>query len=99
MTSPDTTDTPGTADAPASPDNATARTVTDVFQPRNVLLIGMLGIGLAAASTTGPACSGDSSAPCARASSPPGTSNGSAGAAPGATAMSSTAPSGRRSSS
>ncbi|WP_327310863.1 hypothetical protein [Streptomyces sp. NBC_01243] len=39
-----TTDT-----APASPDNATARTVTDVFQPRNVLLIGMLGIGLAAA--------------------------------------------------
>ncbi|NEW75479.1 hypothetical protein [Streptomyces rhizosphaericus] len=28
---------------------ATARTVTDVLQPRNVLLIGMLGIGLAAA--------------------------------------------------
>ncbi len=27
----------------------TARTVTDVLQPRNVLLIGMLGIGLAAA--------------------------------------------------
>ncbi|MEV5197796.1 hypothetical protein [Streptomyces sp. NPDC053720] len=41
-----TTDTDTT---PASPDNATARTVTDVFQPRNVLLIGMLGIGLAAA--------------------------------------------------
>jgi hypothetical protein len=39
-----TTDT-----TPASPDNATARAVTDVFQPRNVLLIGMLGIGLAAA--------------------------------------------------
>ncbi|MFD7065790.1 hypothetical protein ACFV97_00970 [Streptomyces sp. NPDC059913] len=34
----DTTDTTGTA-----------RTVTDVFQPRNVLLVGMLGIGLAAA--------------------------------------------------
>ncbi|MFD8743499.1 hypothetical protein [Streptomyces sp. NPDC059616] len=49
MTSPDTTDIPGTDTAPASPDNATARTVTDVFQPRNVLLIGMLGIGLAAA--------------------------------------------------
>lgn len=28
---------------------ATARTVTDVLQPRNVLLAGMLGIGLAAA--------------------------------------------------
>ncbi|MEV0274847.1 hypothetical protein AB0I22_00460 [Streptomyces sp. NPDC050610] len=28
---------------------STARTVTDVLQPRNVLLIGMLGIGLAAA--------------------------------------------------
>ncbi|MCT2541784.1 MULTISPECIES: hypothetical protein [Streptomyces] len=41
MTTTDTT--------PASPDNTTARTVTDVFQPRNVLLIGMLGIGLAAA--------------------------------------------------
>ncbi|WP_329196914.1 hypothetical protein [Streptomyces sp. NBC_01435] len=55
MTSTDTpdttaaTDTTGTTDAPASPDHATARTVTDVFQPRNVLLIGMLGIGLAAA--------------------------------------------------
>ncbi|MEV6142300.1 hypothetical protein [Streptomyces sp. NPDC051992] len=46
---PDTPDTTGTTDAPASPDHATARTVTDVFQPRNVLLIGMLGIGLAAA--------------------------------------------------
>ncbi|MCX4846896.1 hypothetical protein [Streptomyces sp. NBC_00893] len=41
--------TTDTDTAPASPDNATARTVTDVFQPRNVLLIGMLGIGLAAA--------------------------------------------------
>lgn len=28
---------------------STARTVTDVLQPRNVLLVGMLGIGLAAA--------------------------------------------------
>ncbi|MFJ1712221.1 hypothetical protein [Streptomyces sp. NPDC088260] len=43
------TGTTSTTDAPASPDHATARTVTDVFQPRNVLLIGMLGIGLAAA--------------------------------------------------
>ncbi|MEE1773492.1 hypothetical protein PUR34_36340 [Streptomyces sp. JV185] len=43
MTSTDTTDTT------ASPDHATARTVTDVFQPRNLLLIGMLGVGLAAA--------------------------------------------------
>lgn len=31
------------------PDTSTARTVTDVFQPRNVLLAGMLAIGLAAA--------------------------------------------------
>lgn len=30
-------------------DTSTARTVTDVFQPRNVLLAGMLAIGLAAA--------------------------------------------------
>ncbi|MGW2083889.1 hypothetical protein [Streptomyces sp. NPDC001880] len=43
MTSTDTTDTT------ASPDRAIARTVTDVFQPRNLLLAGMLGIGVAAA--------------------------------------------------
>src|SRR5262249_47794023 len=35
--------------APDSRTTATARTVTDVLQPRNVLLAGMLGIGLAAA--------------------------------------------------
>lgn len=49
MTSTDNTDTTDTTDTTASPDNATARTVTDAFQPRNLLLIGMLGVGLAAA--------------------------------------------------
>ncbi|MFJ7492588.1 hypothetical protein ACIQZB_15280 [Streptomyces sp. NPDC097727] len=38
-----------TTDAPASPITGAARTVTDIFQPRNILLAGMLGIGLAAA--------------------------------------------------
>lgn len=32
-----------------TPDNATARTVTDVLQPRNILVVGMTGIGAAAA--------------------------------------------------
>ncbi|MER8083659.1 hypothetical protein ACFVZR_05245 [Streptomyces sp. NPDC058316] len=52
MTSTDTTGTSGptgTTDAAASPHTGAARTVTDVFQPRNLLLVGMLGIGLAAA--------------------------------------------------
>ncbi|MFJ5721698.1 hypothetical protein [Streptomyces sp. NPDC093149] len=52
MTSTDTTATAGptgATDAAASPRTGTARTVTDVFQPRNLLLVGMLGIGLAAA--------------------------------------------------
>ncbi|MFD4985652.1 hypothetical protein [Streptomyces sp. NPDC058374] len=35
--------------APEAPENTTARRVTDILQPRNVLLAGMLGIGLAAA--------------------------------------------------
>ncbi|MFC9622380.1 hypothetical protein ACFTXM_21120 [Streptomyces sp. NPDC056930] len=43
MTATDTTDTT------ASPSTGAARTVTDIFQPRNILLAGMLGIGLAAA--------------------------------------------------
>ncbi|MEU0121336.1 hypothetical protein ABZ114_06540 [Streptomyces albidoflavus] len=34
---------------PETPENLTARRVTDILQPRNVLLAGMLGIGLAAA--------------------------------------------------
>ncbi|WP_330452779.1 MULTISPECIES: hypothetical protein [unclassified Streptomyces] len=38
-----------TTDTTAAPDHALARTVTDVLQPRNVLLVGMLAIGLAAA--------------------------------------------------
>ncbi|NED13257.1 hypothetical protein [Streptomyces sp. SID9124] len=38
-----------TTDTTAVPDHALARTVTDVLQPRNVLLVGMLAIGLAAA--------------------------------------------------
>lgn len=37
---------------PGTPENLTARRVTDVLQPRNVLLGGMLGIGLAAAAWT-----------------------------------------------
>ncbi|MFJ7628511.1 hypothetical protein ACIQZN_18660 [Streptomyces sp. NPDC097595] len=36
-------------DSTAAPDHALARRVTDVLQPRNVLLVGMLAIGLAAA--------------------------------------------------
>lgn len=87
-----------TTDAPASPSTGVARTVTDVFQPRNVLLVGMLGIGLAAAGHWTGLLWG-SSVPCVPGSFLPGTSNGSAGAAPGATVMSSTAPSGPRSSS
>lgn len=43
-----TTDTTGTA-PDAVPDHRVARTVTDVLQPRNLLLVGMLSIGLAAA--------------------------------------------------
>ncbi|MEU3224424.1 hypothetical protein ABZ695_14850 [Streptomyces sp. NPDC006976] len=43
-----TTDTTGTA-PDAVPDRRVARTVTDVLQPRNLLLVGMLSIGLAAA--------------------------------------------------
>lgn len=66
MTPTGTTSTTSTTDAPASPDHAAARTVTDVFQPRNVLLIGMLGIGLAAAGHWTGLLWG-SSAPCARA--------------------------------
>ncbi|MFI0876513.1 hypothetical protein ACH4TM_19210 [Streptomyces parvus] len=42
------TDTGTDTDAP-TPTASVARTVTDVLQPRNVLLAGMLGIGLAAA--------------------------------------------------
>ncbi|MFC9650854.1 MULTISPECIES: hypothetical protein [unclassified Streptomyces] len=38
-----------TTTAPADGTVTTARTVTDIFQPRNVLLVGMLAIGLAAA--------------------------------------------------
>ncbi|TXR96588.1 hypothetical protein EAO73_34405 [Streptomyces sp. col6] len=38
-----------TTDTTAAPDHTLARTVTDVLQPRNVLLVGMLAIGLAAA--------------------------------------------------
>lgn len=51
----DTTDTADTTDTPDSPVTTdtpvttAARVVTDVLQPRNVLLVGMLGIGLAAA--------------------------------------------------
>lgn len=43
-----TTDTTGPAPH-AVPDHRLARTVTDVLQPRNLLLVGMLSIGLAAA--------------------------------------------------
>lgn len=45
------TGTEGTAPAPEDTTRRTtvARTVTDVLQPRNALLVGMLGIGLAAA--------------------------------------------------
>ncbi|WP_257002137.1 hypothetical protein [Streptomyces sp. WZ.A104] len=43
-----TTEDNRAADA-AGPTTSVARTVTDVLQPRNVLLVGMLGIGLAAA--------------------------------------------------
>ncbi|MEU2026557.1 hypothetical protein ABZ565_31035 [Streptomyces sp. NPDC016469] len=38
-----------TTDTTAAPDHALARRVTDVLQPRNLLLVGMLAIGLAAA--------------------------------------------------
>ncbi|MFJ9212474.1 hypothetical protein CU044_4311 [Streptomyces sp. L-9-10] len=38
-----------TTTAPADRAVTTARTVTDILQPRNVLLVGMLAIGLAAA--------------------------------------------------
>ncbi|MYV59611.1 hypothetical protein GTW37_08680, partial [Streptomyces sp. SID4931] len=38
-----------TATPTPTPTTSVARTVTDVLQPRNVLLAGMLGIGLAAA--------------------------------------------------
>ncbi|MFJ2023493.1 hypothetical protein ACIODW_06710 [Streptomyces sp. NPDC087897] len=49
-TSPDTAPDAGAgAGAPESTTPSVARTVTDVLQPRNVLLAGMLGIGLAAA--------------------------------------------------
>ncbi|MFP3989039.1 hypothetical protein U9R90_16385 [Streptomyces sp. E11-3] len=44
--------TPTTPTSPTPPTTATtktARRVTDILQPRNVLIIGMLGIGLAAA--------------------------------------------------
>ncbi|MGC5413224.1 hypothetical protein ACPXCX_57620, partial [Streptomyces sp. DT225] len=44
-----TTDTTDTTDTAAAPDHALARRVTDVLQPRNLLLVGMLAIGLAAA--------------------------------------------------
>ncbi|MFC7469481.1 hypothetical protein ACFQVA_21065 [Actinomadura keratinilytica] len=84
---------------PETPENLTARRVTDILQPRNVLLAGMLGIGLAAAGGHWSGLLwGFLGALCA-ASYPPATSNGSADAAPGATATWSTAPSARRSSS
>lgn len=43
------TTTDATDSTAAAPDHALARRVTDVLQPRNVLLVGMLAIGLAAA--------------------------------------------------
>ncbi|OON79294.1 hypothetical protein [Streptomyces tsukubensis] len=46
----DTPPTPPTSSTPSTARTArTARTVTDALQPRNLLLIGMLGIGLATA--------------------------------------------------
>ncbi|QGV79499.1 hypothetical protein [Streptomyces ficellus] len=48
-TEPVATAAPTGAAAPAARTEATARAVTDVFQPRNVLLVGMLAIGWAAA--------------------------------------------------
>lgn len=75
-----------------------ARAVTDVLQPRNVLLLGMLAIGLASAGDWTGLPWGFLGALCGRPRPHAATSSGSAGAVPGATVTSWTGPSGRPSS-